>query len=222
MNDDIKRKSRHHNRFIAPVFSIAFFVILTMSVSYGFFVYSGTSNDNTIYSNTAFPYRCSLETTTNSASIQISKADLVQQSSPTASFSNIISSNVTLNGSTDCNCTYYVKLYQEAGSGTYTPTASGVNEFTYTVSATTTTAENSNSVSGTTERNYNECPIGSLSTGCTVGSGTIAVASDGTLVRHEWTVESKFYYLSNYNQLALQGNTYKYSFRFVINACSFT
>ena len=223
MNEEIYTRPKYRNRFIVPVFSIAFFLIAVMSVSFGYFTWCGSVSASTSTATGSYPGRCSLTTSTNSSTIEITRNMLLprQIESQAISVKNVAAS-IFLNGPTTCKCDYTVKV--RAYGDTYIPSGTA-NDMTYKVTGSTGAAS-PNTVSGATaETRLDSCGTGTGSlapgaAGCTVGSGTIQSAGAGGAL-HIWYLETRFYYINYANQINLQGRHFWYALQYSITSCTF-
>ena len=224
MSEDRYKLPKFKNRFVVPVFSIAFLIILTMSVGYGYWTWS-TSKQAYANSTTNYPVRCvlSFENSTINLNITASSQDIdLAGGITTASGTGKV--KITSGTGTSCQCTYAIKLFQESGSDTYvkSPLVGNTKEFTYAVSATTSSSVSPNSIGGNvSETNFDTCASGNLSTGCTIGTSTIGSVSSTAEVSQSYAVTIKFYNIVGINQISQMGKTYKYSLRFLPTNCNF-
>ena len=225
MNINQKEHIKYKNPFVLPVLGIAFLIIVTLTVSYGYYAVNGTKAVNTSNGNVGLPRKCTLTTENSSASITVNKTFLRIDDPVSAGgaygIATTTSSYIRLNGSTDCSCTYNVVLYQEGS--TYTRSSSSTTEFMYYVGGRKSAA-GTNAVSpeydGTTI-GYYPYDFTNFSSGTRVGYGTIKVVTAGTQVTHTWTYSQAFYNLPDVNQISQQGKSFKYSLRFIVNSCTF-
>ncbi len=225
MNINQKEHIKYKNPFVLPVLSIAFLIIVTLTISYGYYAVNQTPAINTANGNIGTPRKCELTTVNSSASITVNKTYLrIDDPISGGGYTGVVtttSSYIRLNGGTDCACTYNVVLYQEGSK--YTRSSSSTTEFKYFVGGQKSAA-GLNSVrpewDGYTITNY-PYDFTNFSSGTRVGYGTIQVVTAGTQVTHTWRYSQIFYNLPDVNQISQQGKSFKYSLRFIVNSCSF-
>ena len=220
MNNEQVIKPRYRNKYIVPVFSIAFLIIATITVSFGYL--STSSSMGSTQHNINLARKCVLNVQTSTGSVTVNK-NFLRFDDPISAggqygVGSTSSSYIKLNGGTDCSCKYNVVL-KKAGSYVRTSGAPVASEYVYNLEASKNGAGGTNAVSIGSPATYD---IGELPAGTTIGSGTITVVTAGTEVTHTWTYSQKFYNLMNYNQIAHQGKTYTSGAEFVITGCTFS
>lgn len=203
-NNNQETKWITKKELVAPIISITAFLVLLVGASYAYYAVTNANpaDVNAISNvNATMPKVCTFIanatdcTITSGASSSttdsvISLAEMTNESLKGSSVAQATCNlNLNLTGNVGCKCDYTVTM--ASNGSVFTPTTSGVNEFTAAITGSITVAE------------------ANINTITSVDSGTMAVTGSSAVTK-TYSMTTRFYNTSAQQQSTIAGITFKY------------